>query len=90
MATEKVKPIPEEPIKHSDGGSLSRYHVDKYPVRPLPYTTQSICPECLMTDDKTVVIDALVYEEDGKIMYKKIKVALAANPNSGKNLREHV
>ena len=71
MATEKVKPIPEEPITHSDGGSLSRYHVEKYAVRPLPYTTQSICPECLLTDDKTVVIDALVYEEDGKIMYKK-------------------
>ncbi|MHA1906448.1 MAG: tetraether lipid synthase Tes [Candidatus Thorarchaeota archaeon] len=71
MATEKVTPIPEEPVKHTDGGSLSRYHVEKYPVRPLPYTTQSICPECLMTDDKTVVIDALVYEDDGKIMYKK-------------------
>jgi len=71
MATEKVTPIPEEPVKHTDGGSLSRYHVEKYPVRPLPYTTQSICPGCLLEDDKTVVIDALVYEEDGKIKYKK-------------------
>jgi uncharacterized radical SAM superfamily Fe-S cluster-containing enzyme len=71
MATDKVDPVPKEPIKHSDGGSLSRYHVEKYPVRPLPYTTQSICPECLIDDEKTVVIDALVYEENGKIMYKK-------------------
>ncbi len=71
MAADKVKPIPEEPIKFEDEGSLSRYHVEKYPVRSLPYTTQSICPECLMTDDKVEVIDATVYEENGKIMYKK-------------------
>ncbi|MFW9918373.1 MAG: tetraether lipid synthase Tes [Candidatus Thorarchaeota archaeon] len=71
MATDKVKPIPEVPVKHEDGGPLSRYHVEKYPVRELPYTTQSICPECLMGEDKVNVIDATLYEEDGRVMYKK-------------------
>ncbi len=71
MATDKVDPVPAEPIKHEDGGPLTRYHCEKYPVKALPYTTQSICPECLIEDEKTVVIDALVYEENGKIMYKK-------------------
>ncbi len=71
MATDKVKPVPEVPPTHEDGGSLSRYHVEKYPVRELPYTTQSICPECLIGEDKVNVIDATVYEENGKVMYKK-------------------
>ncbi|MBD3406730.1 MAG: radical SAM protein [Candidatus Lokiarchaeota archaeon] len=40
-------------------------------MRELPYDTQSICPECLLTDNKVHVIDATLYEEDGKVMYKK-------------------
>lgn len=71
MATDKVKPIPEEPLTHEDGGPLSRYHVEKHPVRKLPYTTKSICPECLLANDEVNVIDATLYEEDGKVMYKK-------------------
>jgi uncharacterized radical SAM superfamily Fe-S cluster-containing enzyme len=45
--------------------------VEKYPPRELPYTTQSICPECFLGDDEVGVIDATLYEEDGKVMYKK-------------------
>ncbi|MHA1662356.1 MAG: radical SAM protein, partial [Candidatus Thorarchaeota archaeon] len=71
MATDEIKPIPEKPIKHEDGGDLSRYHVEKYPVRSLPYKTESICPECFLTNDEVHVIDATLYEEDGKVMYKK-------------------
>jgi len=71
MATDEVKPIPEEPIKHEDGGPISRYRVERYPVKPLPYDTESICPECFLTDDKVHVITATLYEEDGKVMYKK-------------------
>jgi uncharacterized radical SAM superfamily Fe-S cluster-containing enzyme len=71
MTAEEVKPVPEEPITHGKGESLARYHVERYPVRPLPYATQSICPGCLLDDDKVHVIDATVYEEDGKVMYKK-------------------
>lgn len=32
----------------------------------LPYRTRSLCPECLK------VLDAEVYEENGKVMIKKI------------------
>ena len=72
MATDDdIKRIPEEPIKHEDGGPISRYHVEKHPVRELPYNTQSICPECFLNEDKVHVIDATLYEEDGKVMYKK-------------------
>ncbi|MFW9909318.1 MAG: tetraether lipid synthase Tes [Candidatus Thorarchaeota archaeon] len=71
MTADEVKPVPEVPLTHEDSGPLSRYHVEKYPVKALPYTTQSICPECLLTDDKVVVIDAEVYEDNGKIMYRK-------------------
>ncbi|MGY5864249.1 MAG: radical SAM protein [Candidatus Thorarchaeota archaeon] len=71
MATDEVKPIPEEPIKHEDGGPISRYHVEKYPVKTLPYDTESICPECFLTDDKVHVITATLFEDDGKVMFKK-------------------
>ena len=71
MATDDVKQIPEVPIKHEDGGPISRYRVEKYPVKDLPYDTESICPECFLTDDKVHVITATLYEEDGKVMYKK-------------------
>ena len=72
MATDDdIKRIPEEPIKHEDGGPISRYHVEKHPFRELPYNTQSICPECFLNEDKVHVIDATLYEEDGKVMYKK-------------------
>ncbi|UCH04664.1 MAG: radical SAM protein [Candidatus Thorarchaeota archaeon] len=71
MATDEVKPIPEEPITHEESGGLSRFQVEKYPARELPYDTQSICPECFLTDDEVKVIDATLYEEDGKVMYKK-------------------
>jgi uncharacterized radical SAM superfamily Fe-S cluster-containing enzyme len=71
MATDDVRPVPEEPVTHKAGGPLSRYHVEKHPVRELPYTTQSICPECFLSNDEVHVIDATLYEEDGKVMYKK-------------------
>ena len=72
MATDDdVKPIPEVPIKHEDGGPISRYRVERYPVKDLPYDTESICPECFLTDDKVHVITATLYEEDGKVMFKK-------------------
>jgi len=71
MATDDVKPIPEVPIKHEDGGPISRYRVERYPVKKLPYDTESICPECFLTDDKVHVITATLYEEDGKVMFKK-------------------
>jgi len=71
MATHEVKPIPEEPITHEESGGFSRFQVEKYPPRELPYDTQSICPECFLTDDEVNVIDATLYEEDGKVMYKK-------------------
>ena len=68
MATDEVKPIPEEPLTH---GNVSRYHVETHPEKELPYTTQSICPECFLEHDEVNVIDATLYEEDGKVMYKK-------------------
>ncbi len=71
MATDEVKPIPEKPITHKESGGLSRFQVEKYPARELPYNTQSICPECFLTDDEVRIIDATLYEEDGKVMYKK-------------------
>jgi uncharacterized radical SAM superfamily Fe-S cluster-containing enzyme len=39
--------------------------MEKMPARSLPYTTKSICPECFC------VIDATIYDEDGKVMMKK-------------------
>jgi uncharacterized radical SAM superfamily Fe-S cluster-containing enzyme len=67
-----VKPIPSVEVKHTDGGKpISRYHVEKYPMRELPYTTKSICPDCLLQDGVTNVIDATLYEENEKVMYKK-------------------
>ncbi|MHA1960654.1 MAG: tetraether lipid synthase Tes [Candidatus Thorarchaeota archaeon] len=68
--TSKVTPVPEKEVKHKDD-DLARYHVEKYPIRELPYTTQSICPDCLLEDDKVEVIDATLYDEDGKVMFKK-------------------
>ncbi|MHA1484520.1 MAG: hypothetical protein ACTSPR_04280, partial [Candidatus Thorarchaeota archaeon] len=62
------KPIPEEPLTHGD---VSRYHVELHPEKELPYTTQSICPECFLEHDEVNVIDATLYEEDGKVMFKK-------------------
>ncbi|NHJ13204.1 MAG: radical SAM protein [Candidatus Thorarchaeota archaeon] len=71
MATDDVKPVPAEPITHEKAGGFSRFKVEKYPPRQLPYTTQSICPECFLSNDEVNVIDAELYEEDGKVMYKK-------------------
>jgi hypothetical protein len=71
MEIEKVEPVPSEEIHHEEGGDVSRYHVEKHEVRELPYNTKSICPECLLVDDEVHVIDATLYEEDGKVMYKK-------------------
>ncbi len=72
MNPTEVTPIPDKEIRHDDDGQdVARYHVEKYPVRELPYTTQSICPDCLLVDDKVEVIEATLYEEDGKVMYKK-------------------
>ena len=68
MATDEVKPIPGERILHGD---VSRYHVELHPEKKLPYTTQSICPECFLEHDEVNVIDAILYEEDSKVMYKK-------------------
>jgi len=70
MATDDIKPVPEEPVRHEDG-DISRYRVERYPVKELPYTTQSICPECFLSDDEVHVIDATLYEDNGKVMYKK-------------------
>ena len=71
MATDEVKPVPEEPITHEDSGGYARFQVEKYPERQLPYKTKSICPECFLTNNDVKVIDATLYEEDGKVMYKK-------------------
>ncbi len=69
---EEITTIPEEPITHTTGGKdISRYRVEKYPERSLPYTTKSICPECFLSEDKVHVIDATLYEEGGRVMYKK-------------------
>jgi len=68
----EVKHVPEEMPSHTTGDKdISRYHVVKHPVRSLPYTTKSICPDCLLTNDEVRIIDATVYEEGGKVMYKK-------------------
>ncbi|TFG10376.1 radical SAM protein [Candidatus Thorarchaeota archaeon] len=68
----EIKPIPEEPLTHTeDGNDISRYHVEKHDLHKLPYTTQSICPECFLANDEVTVIDATIYEEDGKVMMKK-------------------
>ncbi len=68
MTTDEVESIPGEPIPHGD---VSRYHVELHTEKELPYTTQSICPECILEHDEVNVIDATLYEEDGKVMYKK-------------------
>ncbi len=68
----EIKPIPEEPLTHvTDGKDISRYHFEKHEIRELPYTTQSICPECFLANDEVSVIDATLFEEDGKVMMKK-------------------
>ncbi len=71
MEIENVEPVPSKETHHEDSGDISRYHVEKHDVRELPYNTKSICPECLLVDDEVNVIDATLYEEDGKVMYKK-------------------
>jgi uncharacterized radical SAM superfamily Fe-S cluster-containing enzyme len=76
LATDDVKPVPkktvpEQPITHEESGGFGRFKVEKYPARDLPYTTQSICPDHLLDNDEVHVIDATLYEEDGKVMYKK-------------------
>ncbi|MFW9845401.1 MAG: radical SAM protein, partial [Candidatus Thorarchaeota archaeon] len=71
MATDDIKPVPEEPITHEVSGGYDRFKVEKYAPRDLPYTTQSICPDHLLEDNEVHVIDATLYEEDGKVMYKK-------------------
>ena len=72
MEQKKVDPVPEVEVLHAEEGEkLTRYHIEKHEPHQLPYTTQSICPECMLSDDKVTVIDATLYEEDGKVMYKK-------------------
>ena len=46
-------------------------HLEKHPPKQLPYTTSSICPECLYSDNQVNRIDACVFEEDGKIWISK-------------------
>ncbi|WXG41968.1 MAG: tetraether lipid synthase Tes [Candidatus Freyarchaeum deiterrae] len=70
MGTTGIKPVPEVLPTHKDK-DLSRYRVEKHPVRVLPYQTKSICPLCKLEDEVVTVIDATVYEEDGKVMMKK-------------------
>ncbi|MBD3160118.1 MAG: radical SAM protein [Candidatus Lokiarchaeota archaeon] len=68
----EIEPVPSsDPPLEDEEHDISRYHVEKHEVRELPYTTQSICPDCLLADDEVNVIDATLYEEDGKVMYKK-------------------
>lgn len=67
-----IKPVPSsDPPFEDEEHDISRFHVEKHEIRQLPYTTQSICPDCLLADDEVNVIDATLYEEDGKVMYKK-------------------
>ncbi|TFG33132.1 radical SAM protein [Candidatus Thorarchaeota archaeon] len=46
-------------------------YLEKHPPKQLPYTTSSICPECLYSLEKVNVIEAFVFEEDGKIWISK-------------------
>ncbi|MFO7835902.1 MAG: radical SAM protein [Candidatus Thorarchaeota archaeon] len=67
-----IEPVPSSELPFEDEEhDISRFHVEKHEIRQLPYTTQSICPDCLLADDEVNVIDATLYEEDGKVMYKK-------------------
>ncbi|MFW9944891.1 MAG: tetraether lipid synthase Tes, partial [Candidatus Sifarchaeia archaeon] len=60
----------DHPERRSDS-DMSRFRMEKYPPRELPYRTKSVCPICLL-DGKTVnVIDATVFERDGKVMFEK-------------------
>jgi hypothetical protein len=43
----------------------------RHSAKKLPYTTSSICPECLFQDDLLQVIAARVFERDGKIWIEK-------------------
>ena len=46
-------------------------YLEKHPIKQLPYTTSSICPECLLSTGTVNVIDASVFEENGKIWISK-------------------
>ncbi|TFF95191.1 radical SAM protein [Candidatus Thorarchaeota archaeon] len=39
--------------------------------KTLPYQTRSLCPDCLLEENKVQVIDATIYEENGKVMMSK-------------------
>ncbi len=56
---------------HKNKSSVSPSYLEKHPPKELPYTTSSICPECLFTKEKISVIDATVCEEDGKVWMHK-------------------
>jgi uncharacterized radical SAM superfamily Fe-S cluster-containing enzyme len=45
--------------------------IRRNPIKDLPYTTASICPECLFNDEKVEVISATVSERDGKVWIAK-------------------
>ncbi len=45
--------------------------IRRNPTKDLPYTTSSICPECLFDDEKVEVISATVSERDGKVWIAK-------------------
>jgi len=43
----------------------------KHPQRELPYTTSSICPECLLNDKQVRVVPATVLENEGMVWLEK-------------------
>ncbi|TFG04541.1 radical SAM protein [Candidatus Thorarchaeota archaeon] len=50
---------------------MERYSLEVFEPKSLPYQTKSLCPDCLLQDKEVRVIDATVYEEDGKVMMSK-------------------
>ncbi|TFG33933.1 radical SAM protein [Candidatus Thorarchaeota archaeon] len=46
-------------------------YLEKHQIKELPYTTSSICPECLLSEEQVHVLEAVVYEEDGKVWMRK-------------------
>ncbi len=70
MLPEKIYPIPSSP-RTPDRKNMKQYRMEKYPPKSLPYRTSSICPLCFFDDQKVTVVDALVYEANGKIMMTK-------------------
>ncbi|MGC9308968.1 MAG: radical SAM protein, partial [Thermoplasmatota archaeon] len=68
--TSVVAPIPPYPLRHTSD-DLERYRIQKYRSKQIPYLTESVCPECLLTDGTISVVDATVSEKDGTILLYK-------------------